>query len=165
MTKKERQQIIGQYGCTRKYIHPLYDCWRNMKRRCYQVNAEYYKNYGGRGIIVCDEWKNDYIPFLNWALNNGYKEGLTIDRINNDGNYEPNNCRWITQQNQLFNRRKTKFYSYKGMNKTLTQWADFYNMSRTTLAKRFKKYKDIKICLELPIDVSKIRKKEEYNSE
>lgn len=86
----------------------LYKVWHGMKTRCYNKNFMYYYNYGGRGITICDEWKNDFKIFYNWAIKNGYKEGLTIDRINNDGNYEPNNCRWITRAEQNRNQRKTK---------------------------------------------------------
>ena len=86
----------------------LYKVWQGMKTRCYNPNFIYYCNYGGRGIMICDEWKNDFSKFYELAINNGYKEGLTIDRINNDGNYEPDNCRWITRAEQNRNQRKTK---------------------------------------------------------
>ena len=86
----------------------LYKVWQGMKTRCYNKNFIYFKNYGGRGINICNEWKNDFSSFYNWAINNGYKENLTIDRINNDGNYEPSNCRWITRAEQNRNQRKTK---------------------------------------------------------
>lgn len=86
----------------------LYKVWQGMKTRCYNKNFVYYCNYGGRNIKICDEWLNDFVLFYNWATNNGYEEGLTIDRINNDGNYEPSNCRWITRAEQNRNQRKTK---------------------------------------------------------
>jgi hypothetical protein len=75
----------------------LYSVWCTMKNRCYSENWHKYKRYGLRGIEVCDKWRDNYSTFKQWALENGYKEGLTIDRINNNGNYEPNNCQWITQ--------------------------------------------------------------------
>lgn len=83
----------------------LFRVWTAMLERCFNKNNDAYKNYGGRGITVCEEWKNDYIPFRDWALQNGYKKHLTIDRENNDGNYEPTNCRFVTYKVQSTNRR------------------------------------------------------------
>lgn len=74
----------------------LYCIWRNMKYRCFNSHAVNFHSYGERGITVCDEWKNDFQVFYDWAMSNGYQDDLTIDRINNDGNYEPSNCQWIT---------------------------------------------------------------------
>ena len=79
----------------------LYGVWCSMKARCNNPNTKSYKNYGGRGIKVCDEWQNNFKSFYEWAINNGYKEGLEIDRIDNNGNYEPNNCRFITKQENI----------------------------------------------------------------
>jgi len=82
----------------------LYRTWESMKRRCYNVNDNVYRYYGGRGIKVCSAWKDSYLSFKEWALNNGYKTDLTIDRIDNDGNYEPKNCQWITKSQNTKNR-------------------------------------------------------------
>jgi len=86
--------------------HPLYSVWQNMKTRCYNPKTWNYKNYGGRGIKVCDEWRNDFKAFYDWAVNDGYSDGLSIDRRNNDGNYEPSNCKWSTAKEQANNRRE-----------------------------------------------------------
>ncbi len=86
----------------------LYYVWNSMRQRCRNPNTKSYHNYGGRGISVCDEWNKSFIPFYHWAIANGYRPGLTIDRINNDGNYCPENCRWATYKQQVVNRRRTK---------------------------------------------------------
>lgn len=87
----------------------LYHIWQNMKDRCYRAKNKHYKDYGGRGITVCNEWF-DYITFKKWSINNGYQSNLTIDRIDVNGNYEPSNCRWITIQEQQRNKRNSKKY-------------------------------------------------------
>lgn len=86
----------------------LYKIYYNMKDRCYNVNNKKYNCYGKRGIKICDEWLSDFMNFYNWAIDNGYDEKLTIDRINNDGNYEPDNCRWLSRQAQNWNTSRTK---------------------------------------------------------
>ena len=85
----------------------LYHIWNNMKQRCFSVNHDAYKDYGMRGISVCDEWRNDFGAFREWAFANGYANTLTIDRIDVNGNYEPSNCRWIDISGQMQNQRKT----------------------------------------------------------
>lgn len=98
--------------------HPLFKVWANIIRRVEVCKDKSYINYGGRGIYMCDKWRNDFKDFYDWCINNGYKKGLTIDRINNDGNYEPSNCRFTNRHIQVINRRvinKNNKSGYKGV--------------------------------------------------
>jgi hypothetical protein len=116
----------------------IYNIWRRMKYRCYSKNADNYKDYGGRGITVCDEWKNDFKAFYNWSMQNVYKNNLSIDRIDVNGNYEPTNCRWATNLQQANNRRNNRFISYNNQKLTFAEWATKYNISKTTFCYRLK---------------------------
>lgn len=110
-----------------------------MRDRCLNSNLKCYKNYGGRGIKVCDEWldkKNGRVNFYNWAMKNGYRDDLTLDRINNNGNYEPSNCRWVTRKEQQNNRRNNRYITYKGETHTMKQWSEFLNISYSAFKQR-----------------------------
>lgn len=96
--------------------HRLYTIWIDMRRRCYNKNRANYVHYGAKGIKVCNEWNKDFKNFQDWALNNGYQDNLTIDRIDVDGNYEPDNCRWVTtfeQNNNMHNNHKIEYENKK----------------------------------------------------
>ena len=94
-----------------------------MKDRCYNERSLDFKHYGGRGIKVCDEWKDDFMPFYEWANANGYKDDLTIDRIDVDSGYSPDNCRWVSMTVQSNNRRTNKVFTYNGKTMTVAEWA------------------------------------------
>lgn len=115
----------------------LYRIWRDMKRRCYDKTRKCYINYGKRGISVCDEWKNSYIHFSTWAKSNGYEDNLTIERIDNNGNYCPENCKWVDKKQQNRNRRCTIFITINGETKPLGEWAEISGISHTILRKRY----------------------------
>lgn len=111
----------------------LYGIWRGMKERCYSPKHINYHRYGGRGITVCEEWINSFQEFYDWAMANGYADDLTIDRKDNDGNYEPGNCRWATQKEQANNRRTNVKITYDGKTMDIKQWADELGICYTTL--------------------------------
>lgn len=114
----------------------LYSTWAGMIARCTEGNKTRYKNYEGRGIKVCDAWLS-FEVFYEWALSSGYEEHLIIDRIDNDGNYCPENCRWVTYEKSANNRRYVKLVEYKGQIKTLSEWAKALNMNVYTLRGRY----------------------------
>lgn len=128
----------------------LYDIWRGMKKRCYVKSSAGYKYYGGRGIKVCDEWIADYKAFSDLAKSNGYTDGLTLDRIDSNGNYEPSNCRWATYIEQENNRRCCHYIEINGVKLTVAQWARITNTPVSTLKGRISRKGDeaaIKISL------------------
>ncbi len=110
----------------------LYNLWITMIHRCEDAKREKYKDYGGRGITVCEEW-HDASAFMDWAFANGYEEGLQIDRIDVDGNYEPNNCRWVTPKENSRNRRNTVFLTVDGKTKCVAEWCENINISPYTV--------------------------------
>lgn len=120
---------------------PLYRIWTDMKTRCLNKNCPDYKNYGGRGVTICDEWVNSYDCFRGWALKNGYREiedsyNCSIDRIDVNGNYTPENCRFATAKQQANNRRNTLFVTAFGERHSLSEWADITGIKYHTLFAR-----------------------------
>lgn len=103
-----------------------------MFTRCYNPHATNFKDYGGRGISVCDEWR-DFAKFAEWALNSGFDESLSIDRINPNGDYCPENCRWVDAKAQANNRRSTREISFEGETKSISEWARFFGMHPSNL--------------------------------
>lgn len=119
----------GKYG-TR--IHRI---WCRMKQRCYDKNLKAYKNYGGRGISVCEEWQR-FSPFYEWAMANGYNDSLTLDRIDVNGNYEPSNCRFATRKEQANNKRTTVHLTFCGKTHSIKEWSEITGIPRTTIQNR-----------------------------
>lgn len=115
----------------------LYGIWLNMKNRCRNKNDKSYPRYGGRGITVCDEWTADFMNFYNWAQANGYDETKTIDRINNDAGYSPENCRWTDAKQQARNRRSNLAVEYEGKTMTLVEVSELTGIEYGTLSRRF----------------------------
>lgn len=130
----------------------LYRIWAAMRRRCYYSKDIGYKDYGGRGIKVCEPWRKSYELFRDWALNNGYTEKLTLDRIDVNGDYYPENCRFITLTEQCRNRRITIMVEYNGERKSLIEFAKEYNIKYRTLYDRYVTKKlPIDVCLTTPV--------------
>lgn len=117
----------------------IYIMWKNIKRRCSSDKGKDFKDYKGRGITLCDEWR-EFEPFMEWALSNGYSDTLTIDRIDNNKGYSPDNCRFATIVEQVRNRRKTVKLTYKGETKPLTEWCEIYGLKKKTVYGRLHDY-------------------------
>lgn len=118
------------------YKDKLYRVWASMKGRCYNKNNKAYCNYGAREIYICEEWKKDYAAFRDWAVSNNYKDGLTIDRIDNDKGYSPDNCRWVTMKEQQNNKRCNRKITINGETKTVKEWSEYANIQYATLVRR-----------------------------
>lgn len=115
------------YSGVRQNDKHLYAVWNGIKQRCLNPKNKSYKNYGGRGIKMDDAWANSYESFYHWAIKSGYKKGLEIDRIDNDGNYCESNCRFVDREIQANNKRNIKLYTLNGISKSLPQWCREYN--------------------------------------
>lgn len=116
----------------------LRQIFNSMKLRCYNNKSNRYKIYRKRGISICDEWLKNPLKFCEWAIENGYNDKLTIDRINNNGNYEPSNCRWITYQEQANNKRNNHYIEYNGIKHSMAEWSRILNINYGTLKSRIK---------------------------
>lgn len=136
----------------------LYKTWNNMISRCYCKSVPRYKNYGERGIKVCDEWKASFEAFYSWAVSNGYAEGLTLDRIDNDGNYCPENCRWVTNKEQQLNKSNNRLLTFDGETKTVKEWADTQGLHQRTLGLRIDRGWDIGSALTKPVQQRTVAK-------
>ena len=129
----------------------LYECWTDMKKRCYNEKNKRYSNYGGRGICVCDEWRTDFMAFNDWAMTHGYSDDLTLDRIDVNGNYDPDNCRWATRMEQMSNTSRNRYITAFGETKTMSEWARIFNISPDLIKDRIiKLHWDPEEAISLP---------------
>ena len=122
----------------------LHKLWLHVKERCFNKNSKAYKYYGGRGITVCDEWRDDFQAFYDWAMKNGYDETAprgqcTIDRIDVDGNYKPDNCRFVSEKTQANNKTNNVRLTHNGETHTLAEWSDILNINYQTLCGRLQR--------------------------
>lgn len=122
----------------------------HMKSRCYDSSDKRYEDWGGRGISICNEWLENPNIFIQWCAKSGYRPGLTIDRIDNNGSYCPENCRWVTISENNQNRRSSRYFTYNGKTMNLQQWCDEYNVSRSMVYKRLQMGWDFEKALTTP---------------
>ena len=130
---------------------PLKVRWYHIKERCYNKNSKSYPLYGGRGITVCDEWLHDSDAFARWAMENGYKSGLEIDRIDNDKGYSPDNCRWIPKIQNMRNTRINKNITWNGKTHTLSEWCELLDLPYQTINMRLHRGWSFEDAISRPI--------------
>ena len=140
------------YGNKNHFVHGLrktrlYGIWANIKTRCYNHNDSHYERWGAKGVTMCEEWRNDFKAFYDWSMSHGYADNLTIDRINNDGNYEPNNCRWVELCEQSKNRTSVILLTYDGKTQSATEWARELKLGKDTVRQRYRKGWTVEECL------------------
>lgn len=133
LNKAKNGSHFVTHGLTR---HPLYSTWCNIKCRCTNPNTDSYKDYGGRGITICEEWKNDFKKFYDWCIESGWQRHLSVDRIDNDGHYEPSNCRITTLEVQSRNKRNNIWIEYQGERLVVTDWCKRLGINETTVYNR-----------------------------
>jgi len=154
-----KREIHTKHG---KSSHRLHHIWKAMISRCENEKRKSYKNYGGRGIKVCEEW-HDMNNFFNWAITHGYSDDLTIDRENNDGDYCSENCRWVTMKVQNNNRRGNRIITYNGETRTLMQWSEILGVTYALLRSRLCRGWPVEKAFTTPENSSHIMI--EYNGE
>ena len=135
-----------------RHYRKIYYAWNHMTQRCHNQNNREYKNYGGRGIKVCDEWRNNSEAFIKWSLSSGWREGLSIDRIDNNGDYCPENCRWTDWITQSNNKRNTIIISAFGKTMPCSEWSRTYGIPCNTIRSRIERGWDPEIAITKPVD-------------
>lgn len=153
-----RNTGLYKHGLSHTRLHWI---WRGMKDRCYNPKNKTYNFYGGRGIKICDEWKSDFMPFYEWAMANGYKDGLTIDREDSNGNYCPENCRWATRTQQANNTRRNVYVTINGETRTVPEWSRIYGVNPYSVRTRIQKGWEPALAITTPFNKRKSRKKSE----
>jgi len=156
MTFERRSRINKTHGETKIR---LFKIWNGMMNRCNNKNNRSYKKYGGRGIVVCEEW-HKYINFRDWSLSHGYNDNLSIDRIDVNGNYCPENCRWATTKQQANNRRNTRYFTYNNETHTISEWAEILNINPEALQTRIKNKWSMERIKNTPVLLYKPRVKQ-----
>jgi len=136
--EKMREKRL-KHGATIDGKSRLYEIWCSMRSRCHNENKKNYKNYGGRGIKICETWEKSFEKFRSWANNNGYSDNLEIDRIDNLKGYYPENCRWVVRGKQMNNKRNNVHLRFNGKTKTIAEWAKETGISYNTLYARINK--------------------------
>lgn len=130
--------------------HPLFHVYEGIKDRCYNPKSKHYKNYGGRGIKICDLWLSNKEVFFKWAIDNGWIKGLELDREDNNGDYSPFNCRFISKTLNQRNKRNNRIINYKGQKKTLSEWCIDFGLKYTIILKRILRGWSIELAFETP---------------
>ena len=132
----------------------LFRAWDAMKQRCYNKNHASYKDYGGRGIDICTEWREDFEAFHDWSIANGFSDDLSIDRIDNDKGYSPDNCRWVDAKTQIRNRRNTVTYNWKGSEYTLAELGELTGINKMTIKSRLNSGATLEEALDPKVNTS-----------
>lgn len=151
-----RKERMSEVSIKENTVHgqahtKLYKVFYGMKDRCYNPKNRKYKDYGGRGITICDEWLCDFSVFYSWAVSNGYKVGLSIDRIDNDMGYSPNNCRWTGVGEQNSNKRDNHIITFQGETKTVSQWAEQLGVNSSVIYTRIRRGWEVEKVLTAPV--------------
>lgn len=133
---EQGREQLSTHGLSNTRLHEI---WKSMRQRCNNPKNPSYPNYGGRGIAICPEW-DDFKLFFDWAILHGYKDGLQIDRIDNDGDYCPENCRWADEKTQSNNRRSNTWLECRGERHTVAEWSDLTGIKQSTILVRMMKY-------------------------
>lgn len=132
----ERNRSLTKHGGSHTR---LYSIFQSMRVRCYRPQHMHYANYGGRGIGICDEWRGNFAAFREWAISHGYDDAKSIDRIDNDSGYSPDNCRWADAKTQCGNRRTCHMLTVDGQTHTITEWSRLTGIGKTTIRERLKR--------------------------